>query len=90
MLYGRDTLSLEDVKSALDSKELRKKVSVVRVRIKLKFCSFVVVQRRVKKNLEKNLDLNLGQKNIECHYCHEFGHYKKDYFKLKEKRKRRY
>ena len=25
------------------------------------------------------------RKNVECHYCYKFGHYKKDYFKLKEK-----
>jgi len=29
MLYDRDTLSLEDIKSALRSKELRQKMSIV-------------------------------------------------------------
>ena len=28
------------------------------------------------------------RKNIECHYCHKFGHYKKDCFKLKKKKKK--
>ena len=54
MLYGRDTLSLEDVKSALHSKELRQKVSVVGSEDQAEGFSSVIVQRRVEKNLEEN------------------------------------
>ena len=39
------------------------------------------------KSREKCRSKSRLKKNIECHYCHKFGHYKKDYFKLKEKEK---
>ena len=60
MLYGRDTLSLEDVKLALHSKELRQKVSVVGSEDQAEGLFVCGRTERVKKNLEKNLDLNLG------------------------------
>ena len=60
MLYGRDTLSLEDVKSILHSKELRQKVSVVGSEDQAEGLFIRGRQRRVEENLEENLDLNLG------------------------------
>jgi len=39
------------------------------------------------KSREKSRSKSRLRKNDECHYCHKFGHYKKDCFKLKEKEK---
>jgi len=46
------------------------------------------VRGLTKKGREKIRSKSRLRKNIECHYCHKFGHYKKDYFKLKEKEKK--
>jgi len=86
MLYGRDTLSLEDVKSALHSKELRQNVSVVGSKDQaegLFVCSYTKKGRE--KSRGKSRSKSRLRKNVECHYCHKFGHYKRDCFKLKEK-----
>ena len=37
------------------------------------------------KSREKSRSKSKLRKNVECNYCHKFGHYKKDCFKLKEK-----
>ena len=88
MLCSRDTLSLEDDKSALHSKELRKKVSVVGSEDQ---AEGLFVHGRTEKGREKSREKSRSKsrlrKNVECHYCHKFGQYKKDCFKLKEKEK---
>ena len=47
------------------------------------------VRARTEKGREKSRGKSRSKsklkKNVECHYCHKFGHYKKNYFKLKEK-----
>jgi len=43
------------------------------------------VRGRTEKGREKSRSKFRLRKNVECHYCHKFRHYKKDYFKLKEK-----
>ena len=43
------------------------------------------VRGRTEKGREKSRSKSRLRKNVECHYFHKFGHYKKDCFKLKEK-----
>ncbi|XXG45985.1 hypothetical protein AAC387_Pa02g0930 [Persea americana] len=73
MMYGRDTLSKEDVEAALNSKELKKKVAAendgsgegLEVRGKTKDSSS---KGKYKSN----------KKNIECYYCHKKVHIRKN------------
>ena len=46
----------------------------------------MLVCGRTEKSREKSRSKFGLRKKFECHYCHKFGHYKKDYFKLKEKK----
>ena len=58
MLYGRDTLFSEDVKSSLHSKKLRQQ-AYMGVRLKERAYLFVIVWKKNllgKKNLKANLD----------------------------------
>ncbi|TQE03605.1 hypothetical protein C1H46_010736 [Malus baccata] len=72
MLFGRESLSLEDVKAALNSKELKNKVSDTQ--------DGALVVQGMNKEMSK-----LG-KNI-CSYCYKEGHWKVDCLKLKGKKK---
>ena len=72
MLFGRESLSLEDVKAALNSKELKNKVSDTQD-------GALVVQGR---NKERG---KLGKNT--CSYCYKEGHWKVDCPKLKGKKK---
>ena len=38
------------------------------------------VRGRTEKGLEKSRSKSRLRKNVECHYCHKFGHYKKKLF----------
>ena len=87
LLYDRDTLCLEYIKSVLHSKQLRQKVFVVRVRLRQRAYLFVIVRKRlllVEKNLEVNLDPSEGRKKI-LRVLHQKGYFKWDCPKLKGK-----
>jgi hypothetical protein len=85
MMYGRDTLSVEDVKAALNSKELKKKVSedvaessgeglVVRGRLGQKSSS----SSRGKSKSQ------FRKKNLRCFVCDKPGHFQRNCPKLKK------
>ena len=50
------------------------------------------VRGRTEKGREKSQGKSRSKsrlrKNVECHYCHKFGHYKKDCLSSKKKNKR--
>ena len=87
ILYGRDTLSLEDVKSALHFKELRQKVSVVGSEDQ---AEGLFVHGRIEKGREKSRKKSRSKsrlrKNIECHYCHKFDTIKRIVLSSKKKK----
>ena len=76
-------------KSILHSKELRQKVLVVRSEDQ---AAGLFVRGHTEKGREKSRRKSIPKsrlrKNVECHYYHKVGHYKKDCFKLKEKEKK--
>lgn len=86
MMYGRDDLTLEEVKNALSSSELRKKITgkvvennegeglVARGRSKAKGGSS-----------SKSHPRSQSKKRIQCYYCKKYGHMKVDCPKRKEK-----
>ena len=87
MLYGRDTISLEDVKAALNSRELKKNVSTSNN----DNSSGLFVRGR---NQEKGTSNNRGKsrsksrkRKDKCNYCRQEGHWKVNCLKLKGKGK---
>lgn len=86
-MYGRDSLSLEEVQSALYSKELKKK-SV----IKEEAAEGLTVRGRQEKRdfKPKNQSRSKSKpKNRKCFVCHKEGHFKKDYPDKKKKNSER-
>jgi hypothetical protein len=86
LLYGNDTISMEDVKSSLYSKELRKKVSVesnvhddqaLVVRGKTRWRD--LGSRGISSSKTTYMD------GIQCFYCKKFGHMVKNCPKVKDK-----
>lgn len=97
ILYGRDTISLIDVKSTLNSKEMRTKFNLKGTDNQ---ASGLFVKgsssrgRSGEMGLEKNMGKSrsnsqskLNKKNVKCHYCHKLGHYKNECPRLKNKEK---
>ena len=89
MFYGRNTLSLEDVKSALHSKELRQKASVSGSEVQAQGL-FVRGHpekgfARRGKSRDKSKSQSRSRKDVECYYYHWKGHFRWDCPKLKGK-----
>jgi hypothetical protein len=90
MLYGRDTISLADVKSALNSMELRTRLNG---KGSDNQAESVLVCSRLKNRSSsrgRSSERDLGgksktKKNIQCYYCKKYGHYKSECPKLKNK-----
>lgn len=83
LMYGRQTLSLDEVKSVLNTKELQGKQDhlgngsgeglTTKARLEWK-------KKKQGKNKEK-------PKNLKCFQCHKEGHFKKDCLEKKLKKK---
>jgi hypothetical protein len=90
MLYGRDTISLADVKSALNSMELRTRLNG-KGSDNLAKGLFVKGRSENSSNFRgRSSERDLGgqsksKKNIQCYYCKKYGHYKSECPKLKNK-----
>jgi hypothetical protein len=98
MLYGRDTISLADVKSALNSLELRTKLNSkgsdnqsegLFVKGRLENSSNFRGRsndRDSGKSKSRGRSQSKSKKKVKCYYCKKYGHYKSECPKLKNKK----
>ncbi|XP_070006880.1 retrovirus-related Pol polyprotein from transposon TNT 1-94 isoform X1 [Nicotiana sylvestris] len=85
LLYGKDSISLEDVSNALKSKELKKSFPDNRIEGE----GLVIRGRTQQKDFNRKKSTARSKSRARkqnCYECEEQGHYKRDCPKLKEKR----
>ena len=89
LLYGKDTISMEDVKSSLHSRELRKRVSgegedhAEGLFVRGRTTERTVDKRNESRGRSRSKSKNKRKGN--CRYCRTPGHYKFECPKLKQK-----
>ncbi|KAH9793261.1 hypothetical protein KPL71_004466 [Citrus sinensis] len=86
LMYGRSTLSLDEVKAALNTRGLQEKsgnmMHAEGLSVKGKFNNNDGKKKKQKKDKSKS-------QNLKCFHCHKEGHFKKDCPELKNKNKER-
>jgi hypothetical protein len=97
MLYGRDTIYLVDVKSALNSLELRTMLNgkgsdnqadglFIKVRSENSFnFKGQSSERDSRKGKSRGQSQSKSKKKVQCYYCKKYGLYKSKCTKLKNK-----
>ena len=76
MLYGRDTISVNDVKDAMLSKELKRRVS--NSHEERTDMSLTVRGRSKERGPKRSKSRSKSRANIRCFFCKEKGHIKRD------------
>ena len=84
MMFSHETLSVEEVQSTLNSKELKKQFECKNGSNSEGLTVWGGSETRNTKNKKKSLSKS---KNHKCFICHKEGHFKKDFFGKKEERK---
>ena len=82
--HDRDTLTLDDVIRALNSKELQQKVEGKNTAGDVLALRFRSVKRDPRSRGRSRSKSRIGKKVIKCFHCHEEGHIKKHCPKRKE------
>ncbi|KAL5820776.1 hypothetical protein ACOSQ3_022658 [Xanthoceras sorbifolium] len=88
MMYGHETLTIEEVKASLNSKELKKKV--LESKFKGSAEGLVIRGRTEKKGSTSGRGRSRSKfkpTKQKCFYCHKEWHFKKNYTKRKGKEK---
>ena len=97
MLYGRESITLEDVKASLNSAALRTKLNGGTDQAGSSAAALTVRGRSDKRDGKKKgrsgsrsksrsgTDKQNAYPNVECYYCHKKGHYKTDCWFLNKK-----
>lgn len=86
LLYGKDSIFMEDVKASLHFRELRKRVSAENGDSQVEW---LVARGRMNEKCSSEKEKSRYKsrsKNYKCHYCHKPGHFRRDYPKLREKK----
>ena len=87
MLYGRQTLTLNDVKNALKLKDLKRKIDRKDQNPAESLGSKAKPDKKVnkdKQNSNQKDKTDKKKKKRKCYFCHIEGHYIKDCFEKKK------
>ena len=91
LIYGKETVSYQEIKSALKSKEQIDK-NITGESRENQAEGLVVRGRMDKREFDSSRSKSRSKsrhRNLECRYCHKMGHIKSDCFKLKNKLKQK-
>jgi len=88
LMYGRQTLSLDEVKAALNTRGLQQKSVSIESGVGLTVKGKFEKNKNAAKN-QKQSKPKTKQKDLKCFHCHKEGHFKKDCPDLKNKNKER-
>ncbi|MCQ7691360.1 DDE-type integrase/transposase/recombinase, partial [Salmonella enterica] len=91
LIYGKETVSYQEIKSALKSKEQIDK-NITGESRENQAEGLVVRGRMDKREFDSSRSKSRSKyrhRNLECRYCHKMGHIKADCFKLKNKLKQK-
>ena len=72
LMYGRQTLTLDEVKSALNTRELQEKQTHLEKSMSERLTAKFKTDKKNKQGNQKNKN-----KNLKCFQCHKEGHFKK-------------
>ncbi|KAH9751241.1 Integrase catalytic domain-containing protein [Citrus sinensis] len=85
-LYERQTLSLEEVKSALGTKKLKDKQDKPESELSEGLVARSIFEKRENKGKKQGRSKS-KQKHLKCFHYHKEGHFKKDFHERKSKQK---
>lgn len=85
MMYGRDTLTLEEVKATLNSQEFKKKINDIKGEGAKQEGLYARGRSEKKDGKNKHGQKSRSKGKRTCYYCHKEGHYIKECLERRKK-----